>query len=73
MCDAPDVLPKSEACAERPTGLAIGVMGGQWLAKDLPLFLSTFEYMVRGALLNWWQGMTGEIPTRPVSGELPTV
>jgi hypothetical protein len=72
MCDAPDVLPGSEACAERPTGLAIGAMGGQWLTKDLPLFLSTFEYMVRGALLKWWQGMADEIP-RPVSGELPTV
>ncbi|HEX9198160.1 MAG TPA: hypothetical protein VF865_01270 [Acidobacteriaceae bacterium] len=63
MCHPPEVVAESEACAERPTGLAIGALGGTWMTKDLPLFLSTFEYMVRGTLLRWWRSMADALPT----------
>lgn len=35
-------------------GLAAGSKGGVWTADDLPMSLHTFEYIARGALLNWW-------------------
>ncbi|MEV7767853.1 hypothetical protein [Microbacterium sp. NPDC086615] len=39
---------------EVPYGLNAGGMGGVWDALETPMLLSTFEYIARGALLNWW-------------------
>jgi len=56
ICDPPQSYADSQVPAERPFALAPGALGGVWLAKDLPMYLHLFEYLARGALLNWWQG-----------------
>jgi hypothetical protein len=38
-----------------PFGLAAGDGSSVWLAKDMPMYLHLFEYVVRGALIRWWQ------------------
>lgn len=40
---------------ERPIGLSSAVGNAVWLAKDLPMHLHVFEYIVRGALHAWWK------------------
>ncbi|GAB3673331.1 hypothetical protein [Angustibacter aerolatus] len=42
------------AIQEVPWGLNSGGLGGVWDAKEAPMLLSTFEYLSRGSLLNWW-------------------
>lgn len=44
---------------ETPGGkeCAFGVMGSTWLAKDIPMFLHLFEYLVRHCLLKWWKSL----------------
>jgi hypothetical protein len=49
---------ESGAIQEVPDGLNSAGLGGIWLAKDAPMLLSTFEYITRGALLRWWDGLT---------------
>lgn len=39
---------------ERPLGISAGIPGASWLAKDVPMLLSTFEYIARSALQQWW-------------------
>jgi hypothetical protein len=68
MCAAPVKLDKSwEVFGENPYGLgksSLGGMsesGGVWLAKDIPMLLYTFEYIVRHALNGWWSSMSGAV------------
>lgn len=42
------------ATQEVPWGLNTSGLGGVWDAKEAPMLLSIFEYIVRGSLLNWW-------------------
>ena len=42
---------------EVPFGLATMTKGGTWKREDTPILLHTFEYIVRGALLNWWASL----------------
>ena len=42
---------------EIPEGLAVGSKGSVWMQDDLPMLIHTFEYIVRGALLNWWSSL----------------
>ena len=42
---------------EVPGGLATMANGGVWINDDTPILLHTFEHMVRGALLNWWDSL----------------
>ncbi|WP_135848372.1 hypothetical protein [Serinibacter arcticus] len=42
------------ALQEAPWGLSSGGAGAIWMKKETPMLLSTFEYIVRGALLSWW-------------------
>lgn len=51
MCQTEHVL--NGYMAEKPTGLACYTSGGTWLADDTPMLLHVFEYITRGALLNW--------------------
>jgi hypothetical protein len=37
--------------------------GHKWLGKDLLILLHTFEYAVRGALVNWWRSLDGSKPS----------
>lgn len=39
--------------SEVPLG-GTAMNGGVWLKKDMPMLISTFEYIARGALLKWW-------------------
>jgi len=58
MCDHAFRISASEGFAERGTvGLATSTRGGVWLAKDVPISLHTFHYIVREALLGWWKSM----------------
>ena len=57
MCDPPYRHETWRCVAERPIGLAMGVAGGTWLAKDTPMLLHTFEYIVRKALMKWWRSI----------------
>lgn len=56
MCEAPQ---NYFGYPERPMGLAAMRYGGLWTKDDMPMLLHTFEYIVRGALLKWWQSMAG--------------
>ncbi|GEO92174.1 hypothetical protein [Kocuria flava] len=47
--NGPDGLP-----SETPVGMSAAAKGGSWMAQDMPMLLHTFEYIVRGSILNWW-------------------
>jgi hypothetical protein len=55
MCD-PAYRQKDgeKALSEKPFALAYASRGGTWMNKDIPMYLNTFEYIVRKALLKWW-------------------
>lgn len=57
MSAAPLTVGDSDIPSEIPLGLATQARGGRWAAKDLPMLLHTFEYIVRHALLNWWKSI----------------
>ncbi|MFV9452759.1 hypothetical protein ACNJ7E_04715 [Rhodococcus sp. NM-2] len=48
-------IDESGVLQETPSGLSAGGLGGVWLAEETPMLLSTFEYIVRGSLLRWWE------------------
>lgn len=61
MCDPPRKLDVSSGYSEiGTTALAVSSYGGVWKAKDLPINLHAFHYIVRGALLGWWEKMARE-------------
>jgi len=41
--------------AEKPLGKAMATQGASWKQADAPMQLHIFEYIVRGALLEWWK------------------
>lgn len=49
------------ALQEVPGGLTSGGGGAIWEHRETPMLLSTFEYIVHGALLNWWDELIGTI------------
>jgi len=55
MCMAPDR--HEDAYDEKPFSPAMGAKGGVWVAKDMPMLIHTFEYIVRNTLINWWKSM----------------
>lgn len=55
MCMAPDI--HGDAYDEKPWSTAMGARGGVWVAKDIPMLIHTFEYIVRNALIDWWRLM----------------
>lgn len=68
MCWPPPTYGEATA-EETPSGLAAGALGSSWLAKDIPLYLHTFAYIARGALLNWWRAMDGEVAASEMTAE----
>jgi len=36
-------------------------MGAIWDAAETPMLLATFEYIARGALLQWWDEMAERV------------
>lgn len=70
-------LPRMEengAIQEVPYGLNSGGLGGVWEAAESPMLLSTFEHVVRGALLRWWDELdaSSASPDRPAAFPSPT-
>jgi hypothetical protein len=59
MCDSP-IEYEGGAFSEipQPGARAIGALDGVWERKDMPMLLHTFEHIVRGALLKWWDSIT---------------
>lgn len=56
MCDPPmREREGNKVWHEKPPGSACSSSGGTWVEKDLPMCLNIFEYIVRMALLKWWQ------------------
>ncbi|MFF1400192.1 hypothetical protein ACFVZD_41280 [Streptomyces sp. NPDC058287] len=62
LCQVP--MPSGATLDERPAGIAAAAGNAAWLAKDLPMHLHTFGYIVRGCLLRWWQTSSGHISAR---------
>ena len=56
MCKPP-FLQSNNAFEEKPSAISISMGGHTWVAKDIPIYLHTFEYIVRNALLKWWESM----------------
>lgn len=50
------------AMQEAPWGLTSGGPGAIWDRRETPMLLSTFEYVVRGALLRWWDELHQAAP-----------
>lgn len=55
MCRSP--VREDDAYHEKPLGLAASSKGAVWVADDIPMLLHVFEYIVRNALLSWWESM----------------
>lgn len=55
ICQPPARVSESAAPEEAPFMLAIRAQGGTWYQRELPMYLHIFEYLVRGAILNWWK------------------
>lgn len=49
----------SGAIQETPLGLNTGGLGAIWDAAETPMLLSAFEHVARGALLFWWDELSG--------------
>lgn len=58
MCEPPPGTPGIHA--EKPQGGMWPILGAVWVARDTPMFLRTFEYIVRNVLLGWWKAMHNE-------------
>jgi hypothetical protein len=52
MCWSPRMA--GDAASERLLGTGAGARGATWKSAEMPMLLSTFEYIVRGALKSWW-------------------
>lgn len=59
MCNAP-LTPFGKVPEEKPIGLARSSQNATWLAKDTPMLLHIYEYIVRQTLLVWWKSMIAE-------------
>ncbi|MCB2178187.1 MAG: hypothetical protein KQH57_20455 [Actinomycetales bacterium] len=58
-------IPRTEesgALQEAPLGLTSGGAGAIWERRETPMLLSTFEYIVRSALLTWWDELLQAAP-----------
>lgn len=54
MLDRPRSFGPDGVPDEAPLGMTAAAKGGSWEAKEMPMLLHTFEYIVRGCLLKWW-------------------
>ena len=65
MCWAP--TPIGSTVAERSAGGA-GSGSHVWTVDALPMYLHTFEYVVRHTLINWWKSHTAEVSNPDMGG-----
>jgi hypothetical protein len=58
MCDQPFKERSGDGrWYEEPGAHGYGTSGGTWTKEDVPMYLNTFAYIVRGALLKWWAAL----------------
>lgn len=57
MCEAPRAF-DSGVGIERPLGLSAAAYNASWMKGEYPMLLAMFEYLVHGALLNWWEHLS---------------
>jgi len=57
MCERPYQAPDWGAPAEAPVDEVYRNAYGVWKRESTPMLLHTFEHIVRGALLKWWDSM----------------
>jgi hypothetical protein len=57
MCEPPRAF-DSGVAIERPLGLSSAAYNASWVKDEYPMLLATFEYLVHGALLNWWEHLS---------------
>ncbi len=57
MCESP--IKFGFGYCEKPGG-GTSAFGAYWTEEDTPIYLHTFEYIVRNALLKWWASMAEE-------------
>jgi len=69
MCEPPRILDGGRI-AERPFGPWIGYPDSHWTIKDTYICLNTFEYIVRGTLLKWWDSISRN-PTTTTGSPAP--
>ena len=55
MCEPP--MKFENIFAEKQFGLATGAKGAVWVAKDTPMLLHLFVYIVRNSLIKWWESL----------------
>ena len=59
MCDAPRYWDQPDieekAFSEKPMNGGANYAGASWGAGTCPMLLCHFEYLTRGAILNWWK------------------
>ncbi len=60
MCEPPKKIGENGELEEIPFALATSMKGGVWVAKDTPMLLHTFNYIVRHCILNWWKSVASE-------------
>ncbi len=65
MCEPPLNFAEWDAPSEKPHGLAMSYNGGSWLAKDVPMHLHIFAYIVQGAVNKWWAASGAEPACTP--------
>jgi hypothetical protein len=62
MCEPP-ITWGSDVPVEKPPwlssqhGVSVEQGASAWAAEDIPMYLHTFEYLARGALLTWWRSL----------------
>ena len=56
MCQPPVIYSRHDL-PEIPLGLGASSGYSTWPAKETPILLHTYEYIVRGSLLKWWNSM----------------
>jgi hypothetical protein len=59
MCSPPGTMHEWNAPAETMTSVGIHQGGSTWLKDDVPFYLHIFEYIARGAILEWWRQEAG--------------
>jgi hypothetical protein len=47
----------TETPVEKPPWLSSSSGLATWAARDVPMFLHTFEHIVRGSLISWWESL----------------
>jgi hypothetical protein len=62
MCEPPmtwgtDVPTEKPPWISSQDGASVEYGASVWAAEDIPMYLHTFEYLARGALLAWWRSL----------------